>query len=344
MPAPHQRLLLKPPPLRPGDTIGIIAPASNVHAEALERGCEALRGLGYKPFYFDSILERELYFAGRVQRRIVELHEMFERDDVRAILCARGGYGCNYLLEHLDLDLVRKHPKILCGYSDITALLTYLYDSTGVVTFHGPMVASDFSTPLRGAGSLWPEGIHPYSWQVMLSGGPGDPVMLGEPSDDGMIGLIDGNAHGRLYGGCLSILVASLGTPYEIQPPDGAILFLEDMGEKPFRIDRMLMQLSMAKKFDGVGGFVFGEMRECVQPGGQGYTLQDVITRVIRERCPGVPVASGLRSGHVSRSNITLPIGWEANLRVEGGKADLHFHGSPTLAGEIPAPPQGRPQ
>src|SRR5712664_1691265 len=115
---------IKPPALHTGDKVGIVAPASNIKRELLERGCEALRRLGYEPFYFDSILERDLYFAGSAERRARELEEMFERDDVRAIICARGGYGSNYLLETLDLRKIAAHPKIFVGYSDLTSLLT----------------------------------------------------------------------------------------------------------------------------------------------------------------------------------------------------------------------------
>src|ERR1700680_2605296 len=137
---------ITPPALQPGDTIGIIAPASNIKRELLEAGCDALRRLGYKPFYFDSILEGDLYFAGSVERRALELEEMFTRDEVRAIICARGGYGANYLLRELDLQQIKAHPKILVGYSDITTLLTHFVGAAGLVTFHGPMAAKDWAT------------------------------------------------------------------------------------------------------------------------------------------------------------------------------------------------------
>ena len=127
-----------------GDTVGIVAPASNIKREWLEAGCDALRRLGYKPFYFDSILERDLYFAGSAERRARELEEMFERDEVRAIVCARGGYGSNYLLGRLDLRKIAPHPKIFVGYSDLTSLLTCWPTAAGLVTFHGPMVDQGF--------------------------------------------------------------------------------------------------------------------------------------------------------------------------------------------------------
>src|SRR5713226_9119655 len=126
---------IKPPALQPGDTVGIVAPASNVKRELLEAGCEALRNLGYKPFYFDSIFDHDLYFAGSAQRRARELEDMFVRDEVRAIICARGGYGSNYLLDLLDLKKIKAHPKIFVAYSDLTTLLTHFSDSVGLITF-----------------------------------------------------------------------------------------------------------------------------------------------------------------------------------------------------------------
>ncbi|MGA2022523.1 MAG: LD-carboxypeptidase, partial [Candidatus Sulfotelmatobacter sp.] len=136
---------VKPPALRPGDTVGIVAPASNVKHDDLEAGCEGLRRAGYRPFYFDSILDQDIYFAGSVERRARELEAMFTREDVKAIVCARGGYGSNYLLEALDLQIIKSHPKILVGYSDLTALLTYFSNAAGFLTFHGPMVAKDWA-------------------------------------------------------------------------------------------------------------------------------------------------------------------------------------------------------
>jgi muramoyltetrapeptide carboxypeptidase len=309
---------LKPAPLRRGDTVAIIAPASNVQRELLERGAAALRdGFGYKVVFAPSIFERDLYFAGKLNRRLAEFHAAFESEDVRAIVCARGGYGCNYLLDGIDLDLVRRHPKILIGCSDVTALLTYLHDATGLVTFHGPMAASGFASE---AGAQWggsPQGVHPAAWECAVGGWFGY-----DAAEEDVTTLVEGEAEGKLYGGCLSILVASLGTPYEIQTRE-TILLVEDVNTKPYQVDRMLMQLALAGKLEGVRGFVFGEMLDCVQPGGQDYTLQDVIVRVLAEHSPGVPVVFGFRSGHVSRHNITLPIGVHARLQAKPGDVRL---------------------
>jgi muramoyltetrapeptide carboxypeptidase len=297
----------KPAALRPSDTIGIVAPASNIQQADLEAGCAALARAGYRTFYFDSILERDLYFAGSAARRARELEQMFERDDIRAILCARGGYGANYLLPHVDLAKIKAHPKIFIGYSDITTLLTHFLDAAELVVFHGPMAAKDWAHE---------NGIDSSSWQSALSGS----APWNVPMDPGVVALAEGEAEGTLYGGCLSILVASLGTPYAIKTA-GTILFLEDVAAKPFQVDRMLMQLKLGGHFDSVRGIVFGEMLDCLQNPTQNYTLQEVIQRIVGDL--GVPVAFGVKSGHVSSGNLTLPFGVKANLSVQGAQVTL---------------------
>ncbi len=290
---------IKPPALRPGDTVGIVAPASNVQPDLVKEGCAGLRRLGLNPYYHESIFDHDLYFAGSMKRRARELQEMFERDDIRAVICARGGYGCNYLLPEIDVSVVRANPKIFIGYSDVTTLLTWLSDAAGLVTFHGPMVTKDFASE---------DGVELTSWKALME--PGG-VQLAPPR--GARGLADGFAEGRLYGGCLSLLVASLGTPYEIRT-EGTILFIEDVNAKPYQIDRMLMQLILAGKLEGVCGLIFGEMLNCQQSPGQPYTLEEVILRLVGPL--NIPVAYGFPSGHVAKKNRTLPLGVNATLRV----------------------------
>ena len=302
------RQLVKPPALRPGDTIGIVAPASNVKEADLEAGCAALRAAGYKTFYLDSILDRDLYFAGRPGRRLRELEEMFEREEVRAILCARGGYGANYVLQDLDWKKIASHPKIFIGYSDVSCLLTQLVDS-GLVTFHGPMAAKDW---------VHADGVNLESWIAALT----QTAPWDIPVNDSVTTLAGGETEGRLYGGCLSILVASLGPAYEIKTDD-TILFMEDIGAKPYQIDRMLMQLKLAGKLDKVRGLIFGEMIDCMQAAYQDYTLQEVIMRIVGEL--GMPVIYGVKSGHVSSNNITLPLGIRAKLIAEKGEVSLRI-------------------
>ena len=267
----------------------------------LEAGCDGLRRAGYEPFYFESILDRDLYFAGSVERRARELEDMFARDDVRAIVCARGGYGSNYLPLTLDPKKIVFHPKILVGYSDITTLVCCMADSANFVTFHGPMVTKDFAVA---------DGLDLESWQNAVGGAAEWSIAQGS----GARPLAPGQAEGILYGGCLSMLVASLGTQHEIRTA-GTILFIEDIATKPYQIDRMLMQLKLAGKLKDVRGMIFGEMLDCRQGPDQDYTLEEVILRIVEDL--RIPVAFGLRSGHVSRANITLPIGVRARLTVD---------------------------
>jgi muramoyltetrapeptide carboxypeptidase len=291
--------IINPASLKPGDKIGLIAPASNFNREAFERGCQSLRRLGYEPVFSDDIFDRYLYFAGSAERRLREFESMLQRDDVAALIGVRGGYGSNYLLERLNFELFTRHPKIILGCSDLTSLLTAISDRTGLVTFHGPMVAKDIAE----------SSFEKSSWSNALAAAPNWTI----PTGDAEV-LKPGRARGRLYGGCLSLLVASLATEFEIQTDD-ALLFIEDIAEKPYQIDRMLMQLRLAGKFRNVRGFIFGEMLDCVQPGNQDYTLQEVITRVLGEY--NVPLVYGVKSGHVSRGNLTLPFGVQAELTAD---------------------------
>jgi muramoyltetrapeptide carboxypeptidase len=308
-----QKSRTKPPALRRGDRVAIVAPASNIKREMLEAGCDGLRAAGYEPFYLPSIFDQDLYFAGSVKRRAAELEQMFARDDIRAILCARGGYGANYLLKAIDIRKIAAHPKIFVGYSDLTTLLTWFTDEAGFVTFHGPMVTKDFALADGVDFDSWRNAVEGCrSWQLA--------------ADAGANPLVEGEAEGILYGGCLSLLVAALGTPYDIHTA-GTILFIEDVAAKPFQIDRMLIQLKLAGKFTDVRGIVFGEMTDCRQNPDQNYTLEEVVLRVIGDL--GIPVAFGLRSGHVSRSNITLPLGVRVKLEV-GGEASLKILESAT--------------
>ena len=298
---------VKPPALRPVDTVAIVATASNIKRADLESGAESLRRAGYGAIYLDSIFDRDIYFAGTLDRRVRELEEMFEREDVRAIVCARGGYGANYLLNRLDLEKIKAHPKIFVGYSDLTCLLTHFFDAAGLVTFHGPMAAKDWNHD---------GGVCLSSWQSALSQSAPWTV----PLNPEVTGLVDGEAQGILYGGCLSLLVASLGTPYEINTA-GKILFLEDVAAKPYQIDRMLMQLKLGGHLEAVRAIVFGEMLDCVQSPAQDYTLQEVILRIVGEL--GIPVVFGVKSGHVSSGNITLPFGVRASVAVHGSEVNL---------------------
>jgi muramoyltetrapeptide carboxypeptidase len=239
--------------------------------------------------------------------RLRDLHHAFADDEVRAIFSTRGGYGSNYLLEGLDLDLIAESAKPFIGYSDLTAPQLWLLDQIELPVFHGPMVSADFARE---------NGVHLASLQAALGG---KTYSVGQA--EGLRALKPGRVRGTLYGGCLSMLVALLGTPYEPQT-EGKLLFLEDVSAKPYQVDRMLWQLGQAGKLDGVKGIVFGEMLDCVSPGAAPELLDEVILRVF-DHFHG-PIAIGLRSGHVSHSNVTLTFGVEAELLV-ASQAELNL-------------------
>ncbi len=304
MPPFELKPLLKIASVPGGAGVSVIAPAASAKRERAELGMKGLRSLGFQPHLGHHALQKgPIYFAGTTTQRLDDLHAAFVDPQTSMIACLRGGYGSNYLLNKLDLDLVREHPKPFFAYSDFTGIQLHMLDQLGLPAFHGPMVAADFYLE---------DGVHLPSFQSALAGRP---YTVGP--DEGLRILKHGKAQnkidGVLYGGCLSILVSLLGTPYEPHT-EGKLLFLEDTGVKPYQIDRMLWQLREARKLDGARGIIFGEMLDCVSPGASPQLLEEVILRVF-EDFEG-PIAIGLRSGHVSRSNVTLTFGVEAKLTV----------------------------
>lgn len=301
--------VLKPPAVAPGARLAVIAPASSADPQRIARGIEALRALGYDAVAAEHLYGKQPpYFSGTPEQRLADLHRAFADPSVAAIICARGGYGSNYLLPRLDLDLIRAHPKPFFAYSDMTVLQTWLLDQTGLVAFHGPMAAADFSLE---------NGVHLQSFQAALSGG-----LVQAGAGQGIRMLRPGRARGVIYGGCLSLLTSALGTPYAPKT-EGRLLFLEDQGEKPYRIDRMLRQMILAGKFEGVRGIIFGEMLGCESPNEDPRLLDQVILDVLRDF--DVPIAIGLRSGHVSGGNVTLPLGIEAELSLNDAEPLLRY-------------------
>lgn len=292
---------MKPGVVKKGAHVAVIAPASNAKPERIEQGLASLRARGFDVVTGEHALGKEApYFSGTAAERLADLHTAFADSEVKAIFATRGGYGSNYVLENIDLDLIRANPKPFFGYSDLTAVQTWLLDQTGLPAFHGPMVAADFYLE---------DGVHEVSLEAALGG---NLIEAGE--GEGMRILKPGYAEGVVYGGCLSILAASLGTRFAPQT-EGKLLFLEDVGAKPYQIDRVLRQMMLAGKFEGVSGLVFGEMLDCASPGTDDNLLDQVILRVL-DWFNG-PIAIGLRSGHVSRGNVTLPMGIRARLSLE---------------------------
>ena len=298
------RPLLKLAPVDAGAGVSIVAPAASPHLDRAELGMKGMRALGFLPKLGHHAFQKgPLYFAGTVAQRLEDLHKAFSDKDTSAVLCLRGGYGSNYLLGHLDLEVIRQHPKPFFAYSDLTGIQLHLLDQIGLPAFHGPMVAADFASE---------KGVHLPSLQAALSGVP---YTLGAAEGLRILksGRLFSEVRGTLYGGCLSILVSLLGTPWEPRT-EGKLLFLEDTGAKPYQVDRMLWQLREAGKLDGVRGIIFGEMLDCVSPGAQPELLEETILSAL-EAFDG-PIAIGLRSGHVSRQNVTLTFGVQAGLVV----------------------------
>ena len=296
-----------PRALRPGDLIGVCAPSGAVDAERLAAGVSALQGLGFSTRVQPDLLDRRLFTAGSAGRRAEELHGLFEDDGVAGVFCARGGAGVDQLLVHLQPMVFRRHPKVFVGYSDATLLHLFL-NRLGLVTFHGPMVATELASGGYDRGSLI---------QAVSQGGTGWSF-----DSPGMRPLREGRAEGRLRGGCLSLLAAAVGTGWEPGPDveDGTILLIEDADERPYRLHRMLTQLRHSGGLRGVEGFVFAEMRGCAPAAEDGYSLEDVLLDALDgfEK----PMAIGLPCGHSPSPMLTLPLGGRVRLTC-GAEAGL---------------------
>lgn len=298
MAAPSTPPLIKLAPVPQGAGISVISPASFGNSDRFDRGLAQLRALGFAPRGGANTQTRgPLFFAGTPQQRLADFHAAFADPETAIVACVRGGYGSNYLLGGLDLDLLRAHPKPFFAYSDLTGIQLRLLDALGLPVFHGPMVAADFALD---------DGVDLASFHSAIAG---KTYRVG--AAEGIRTLKPGAARGTLYGGCLSILVSLIGTPWE-PSTEGKLLFLEDTGAKPYQIDRMLWQLRAAGKLEGIRGIVFGEMLDCASPGAPANLLDDVILNAFDDL--DIPIAIGLRSGHVSHRNVTLTFGVEAEL------------------------------
>ena len=291
--------LFKPRALRSGATLAVLSPASTPKPELVERGMTHLQRLGYKTVLSPHALDSgPLYYAGKLEDRLRDLHEAFANEEIDGIVCTRGGWGSAELLPHLDAKLIRSNPKPFIGYSDHTSLHCWLHGEANLATFYGPMVAADFSRE---------DGADLASWQHSLTGDTA--WALGEA--EGLRVLRAGQAEGVVAGGCLSIFAEALGTPYAPRIERDSILFLEDIGTKPYQWDRMLLHLRYAGVLEEVAGIVFGDMGQNVSPEEADY-LERAILHALREF--DGPIAIGLRCGHVSTHNVTLPLGVAARL------------------------------
>ena len=289
----------KPPRLQPGDLIGVVSPAAAVQEDKLRRGCQALEALGFTVRVGAHALDRHRFLAGTDVERAQELSQMFADPAVRAIFCSRAGYGSGRLLPLLDLPVLSQQPKIFLGYSDVTLLLNAFVQRAGLVCFHGPLAASE----LAGTFSARSQA---HLFRLLMEG-------RGEPSIAFPTVVQSGTGEGRLLGGCLSVLVATLGTPFAIDTT-GCVLFIEDVDERPYRIDRMLTQLKQAGKLDHLAGVIFGEMIGCWEDKQDPTLLLDVIRDCFADYT--YPIGFGLPAGH-GGENFALPLGTRVRLDTE---------------------------
>ena len=296
----------KPPRLKPGARIGVVAPAGCVEPDAIRRGVAAIEAEGFEVELGASLYARKGYLAGSPIERAGDLMNFFGRADIGAIFCARGGFGSIQLLPHLRSVLLNQ-PKIFAGYSDITILLNWLNQACSMMTFHAPMVAEDIARGLTDQAKA-------YFWQVLSGDLESWSVCLHASVRPGV-------AEAQMVGGCLSMLVTTLGTPYQIDAR-GKLLFMEDVGERPYRLERMLTHLKLAGTLDQVAGVVFGHFTGC---DGDGQRDIEQIVAELFQDAP-YPVVMGMKAGH-GQENFALPFG--ARMRLDGNNATLALLESP---------------
>jgi len=299
---------IKPSRLRKGDTVGLITPAGYISDEQLEEAIENIEALGFKPYFTKNIHDKYGYLAGKDNVRANDLNHMFENDNVDGIFCVRGGYGVARMLRQINYDAIKANPKVLVGYSDITALHYAIYSQTGLVTFHGPVATSTFNE--FSVDNLVKTIMTPEEKTVFT---PADD----SGSDYDIYTIREGKAKGELIGGNLSIAVTFLGTPYDVDYKN-KILYLEEIDEKPYRVDRMLTHLYQSGKLEEVAGVALGIFRKCDSKvgsakGEHSLSLKEVLYNKLYDL--GVPVIYGLSFGHVE-NKYTIPFGIEAELDV----------------------------
>lgn len=295
----------RPRPLRHGDVVAVVAPSSPVDPDRLEHGLQTLRRMGLQILKAPHLYDRWGFLAGRDKDRAAALQEMFLRDEVKGIFCARGGYGAGRILPHLDLKGIRRHPKIFLGSSDVTILHLALTQGAGLVTFHGPMVEPGMR---RRNNPLTRQSLR----TLIFNGAAFEGTIPGRFLSRG------GTITGELTGGNLSLVTFSLGTPYAVETK-GKVLFLEEVNEEPYRIDRMLTQLRLAGKLEGVEGIVFGDMvTRNPRKSRSSVSLKDVLVRFAQE--VNIPCFTAFPSGH-GRENVVLPMGGRIALEAQGRRS-----------------------
>ena len=308
---------IKPKRLNSGDTIGLVSPGGFITEDQLEESKTNITSLGFSVVVAKNILHTNGYFAGTDKERAEDLHEMFGNKKVNGIVCVRGGYGCSRTLDFLDFDLIKRNPKVLIGYSDITALLYGIYAQTGLVGFHGPVATSTFN-----------EFSVNYFKSVLMN--PKAKTILQSAAEDAgkseykPFVIRHGKTTGKLVGGNLSIVASLIGTKYDVDTK-GKIIFLEEVGEEPYRVDRMLTQMIQSGKFKQAAGIALGVFSKCEsKPDQSGISNSFTLTEVLLERLfqLKIPVLYGLSFGHIV-NKFTLPFGINAELDVDNQSLTL---------------------
>jgi muramoyltetrapeptide carboxypeptidase len=304
--------MMKPMRLKTGDTVGIVAPAGTPKRQALEKGIQFLEEAGLKVKLGDHVYKEYGYLAGSDEDRAEDLHRMFSDREVKAIFCARGGYGSSRVTSLLDYQLISENPKIFWGYSDITFLHLAISKKTGLVTFHGPMIASDFGR----------ENTNPLTGESLQQVFSGNQLFFPSEGQSELKSVVDGLAFGPLTGGNLTLIASTLGTPYEIETT-GKILFIEEINEEPRSVDRMLNQLLLAGKLQNAAGIVLGDFHDCFAEGAPSFDLKEVLEHYLK--LANRPSLQGLKIGHCS-PNFGIPLGVNAildanrcQLQIESG-------------------------
>ncbi|MBK8500891.1 MAG: LD-carboxypeptidase [Saprospiraceae bacterium] len=305
--------MIKPKMLKTGDQIALIAPGSSVPPEKIEQAVVTCRSLGLEPVVSQYAMASNGYLAGTDEQRLEDLHSMFLHPDIKGIWCLRGGYGCTRLLPHINFELIRQNPKVFIGYSDITALHLAIGIHCNLVTFHGP-VASSNATDYT---------IERFKEVIMKPG----PLAIQSTEEASALQYVirDGSAEGSLTGGNLSLLTAMVGTPW-LPGFAHKIVCIEDIGEKPYRIDRMLVQLFQATDLDKAAGIILGQFKDCeAKPEEKSFSLEETLRHQFKDI--SAPVFYGFSFGHIDEQ-CTLPLGQQAKFNTQD--KILHLLESPT--------------
>ena len=288
----------------------MVAPASTAKEERIKRGCETLEGIDFRVKRYTSKRHPEGYFSAPLAERRKHLQTALTSASIRAVFCSRGGYGSTEILDGLAAARL-KQAKIFCGFSDLTAVHIFLWQKLRWVTFYGPLVAGGFDAGPNATGGFDPDT---FMWAMTATNTGWTAPLEGET-------FKCGEAEGTMLGGCLTLIETSIGTPWELDTR-GSILLLEDRGVKPYQLDRMLLHLKQAGKFEGVRGIIFGDFPESEPPEGSSVTVADVCRRVLGPL--HIPIVYGAPVGHTTRPMLTIPLGVRVKLHATGeGRLDI---------------------